>query len=148
MCLAKSYSENKSNLKLVGKYLNAAIDVKKVFSPEAEAVLGLRIVRIEYVHFANMYLKMGESEKNYTMFTIAEKTEYTKYTFNMENTMFTGYWTGYFYPVESGGTKVVFTENINIKSSVVRIIFYLFWNLKKIQMNYIRDLKVKLGEDV
>ncbi|HBC97789.1 MAG TPA: transcriptional regulator [Clostridium sp.] len=60
MCLAKSYCEDKNNLELAERYLNTAIDIKRVFSPEAEAVLGLHI---EYMDFANMYSKMGENEK-------------------------------------------------------------------------------------
>lgn len=60
MCLAKSYCEDKNNLKLVEKYLNTAVDIKRAFSPEAEAVLGLHI---EYMNFANVYLKMGQNEK-------------------------------------------------------------------------------------
>lgn len=87
-------------------------------------------------------------EKNYTKFTLVQKSEYTRYVFNMENNMFTGQWTGEFYPSETGGTKVIFTENIFIKNQIVRIISYLFWNIKKIQLTYIRDLKIKLQEDL
>ncbi|MHC6179744.1 hypothetical protein ACYUJ6_07795 [Clostridium sp. JNZ X4-2] len=64
MCLAKSYCEDKNDLKLVERYLNTAIDIKRAFSPEAEAVLGLHI---EYMNFANVYLKMGEKEKAFGM---------------------------------------------------------------------------------
>jgi len=83
----------------------------------------------------------------FTNFILKKKIEYSEYIFEMENPMFTGFWTGYFYELESGGTKAVFTENIFIKNPIIRVISYLFWDLKKIQNVYIRDLKNKLGEE-
>lgn len=86
------------------------------------------------------------SDGKETKFTVTKKNKYMEYEFNMENKMFTGYWTGYFSENESGGTKVVFTENIFIKNPIIHYISYLVWDLKKIQNTYILDLKKKLGE--
>lgn len=88
------------------------------------------------------------TDKIYTKFILVEKTAYSRYIFNMENSKFTGHWTGFFYSTESGGTKVIFTENIFIKNPLVRIISYIFWDLKKIQRTYVRDLKLKLQEEL
>lgn len=87
------------------------------------------------------------NDEKYTKFTFIEKVKYIRYIFNMENEMFTGHWTGYFYHNGEDGTKVVFTENIFIKNPIIRIISHLFWNLDKIQQTYIRDLKIKLQEE-
>lgn len=81
-----------------------------------------------------------------TKFIITKKDEYSEYAFNIENKMFTGFWTGHFLETESGGTKIVFKENILIKNPIIRIISYLFMDLKKMQNTYISDLRKKLGE--
>lgn len=49
----------------------------------------------------------------------------------MENKMFTGFWTGYFLETETGGTKIIFKENILIKNSIIKILSYFFMDLKK-----------------
>lgn len=104
------------------------------------------IKKIEVIEDGSQWLEYYDN-KNYTKFALVEKTEHIKYVFNMENKMFYGNWTGYFYPTETGGTKLVIRESIFIKNYIVRIISYLFWNLNKIQDTYIRDLKNKLQED-
>ena len=81
-----------------------------------------------------------------TNFIITEKKEYREYKFNMENKMFTGFWTGYFSKTESGGTKIIFTENIFIKNPIIKLLSYFFMNLKKMQEIYVSDLKKKLSE--
>jgi hypothetical protein len=60
--------------------------------------------------------------------------------------MFNGFWTGYFSETETGGTKVIFKENIFIKNPVIKILSYFLMDLKKMQNIYISDLKKKLGE--
>lgn len=82
----------------------------------------------------------------FTKFILKKKVTYSEYVFEMENQMFTGVWTGYFSELDSGETKAILTEKIFIKNPIIRIISYLFWDLKKIQEVYIRDLKNKLGE--
>jgi hypothetical protein len=88
------------------------------------------------------YHKKGASTK----FKITKKREFREYEFNMENKMFTGFWTGYFFEVENGGTKIIFKENIFIKNPIIAILSYIFMNLKKIQTTYVEDLKKKLRE--
>lgn len=82
----------------------------------------------------------------FTKFILKKKVTYSEYVFEMENQMFTGVWIGYFSELDSGETKAILTEKIFIKNPIIRIISYLFWDLKKIQEVYIRDLKNKLGE--
>lgn len=81
-----------------------------------------------------------------TKFIITKKDKFREYAFDMENEMFTGFWTGHFSETESGGTKIVFKENILIKNPIIRIISYIFMDLKKMQNTYISDLRKKLGE--
>ncbi|BAH05351.1 helix-turn-helix domain-containing protein [Clostridium kluyveri] len=60
MCLAKSYLKDKKDLDIIEKYCNLSIQVKKLLSPEADSLLGFHI---EYMGFAQIYLKLGEKEK-------------------------------------------------------------------------------------
>jgi len=64
----------------------------------------------------------------------------------LENKNFTGFWVGDFSEIDNGGTKIVFTENIFIKNPLIRVLSYLFMDLKKIENTYVLDLKRKLGE--
>lgn len=82
---------------------------------------------------------------NSTKFTVTEKTKNKLYKFNMENKFFYGNWQGEFFE-EDGKTKIVFIENIYVKNPIIKILSYLFMNLKKIQMQYVEDLKRKLNE--
>ena len=65
----------------------------------------------------------------------------------MENKNFNGVWVGKFRETEDGGTEITFIEEIYIKSKVMEVLSHLFMNLKKMQNTYVKDLKVKLGED-
>lgn len=87
----------------------------------------------------------GES-KSITNSSIFKKNEYSEYEFNIENKRFTGFWTGYFSETETGGTKIVFTENIFIKNPIIKVLSYFFMDLRKMQKIYVSDLKKKLGE--
>lgn len=104
------------------------------------------IMKIEVYPDGNHWLEYY-NEKTYTKFTLVEKVENNKYVFDLENKMFIGHWTGYFSPTETGGTKVIFTENILIKNPIIRMMSHLFWDLEKIQKTYLADLKIKLQED-
>lgn len=90
---------------------------------------------VEYVHSGNS-----------TKFIITKKNEYSEYEFNMENKMFTGFWTGHFSETETGGTKIIFIENISVKNPIIKVLAYFIMDLKKMQNTYISDLKKKLGE--
>ena len=46
--------------------------------------------------------------------------------------------------LNKGGTKICFQEKIHIKNFFLRLMAPLFWNLKRIQQNYITALKVKV----
>lgn len=81
-----------------------------------------------------------------TCFTITEKQPYKLYAFDMENSNFTGHWTGKFNARTDGGTEVTLTETLSIKNPVVELLSHIFMNLKKIQRTYVRDLKTRLGE--
>jgi hypothetical protein len=71
---------------------------------------------------------------------------YKEYAFDMTNKNMTGHWIGTFKRTANGGTRIVFTEEIQIKNPVMNVIAYLFMNLYKMQQVYIKDLKKKLGE--
>lgn len=83
-----------------------------------------------------------------TSFNITVKDLYKRYEFDMQNKNFTGHWVGIFSRTESNGTRIDFTEEIKIKNPVIEILSYLFMNLKKIQLTYIKDLKKVLGENI
>lgn len=95
---------------------------------------------IDELHFIE-YTKQNQA----TTFTITDKVEHTYYAFTMENAMFHGTWTGTF-SQEDGRTKIVFTEHIFVHNPILRILSYLFMNLKKMQKQYTDDLKKELGE--
>lgn len=81
-----------------------------------------------------------------TNFTITVKEPYGRYEFDMENKNFTGHWIGIFTEVQNGGTKIDFTEEINIKKPVMELLSYLFMNIKKIQEQFVGDLRKALNE--
>ncbi|MBU3202046.1 hypothetical protein LL037_11570 [Clostridium estertheticum] len=103
------------------------------------------IERIEILNDGKGFIEYTHSG-NTTKFSITKKKEYSEYEFNMGNKMFTGSWTGHFSITESGGTKIIFTENIFVKNPIIKILSYFFMDLKKMQSTYISDLKVELGE--
>lgn len=81
-----------------------------------------------------------------TAFTITEKQPFKRYSFHMENERFSGEWSGSFEETPSGGTRIKFTEVLQVKNPLIEILSYLFMNLKKIQNTYVEDLKKKLKE--
>ncbi len=80
-----------------------------------------------------------------TFFTITEKKNCERYAFDMDNRNFSGRWSGVFRAVPEG-TEVIFTEELQVKNPVMRVLAALFMNVKKFQRLYIADLKTKLGE--
>lgn len=83
---------------------------------------------------------------NSTQFHITKKEPYQLYTFDMDNKNFRGNWIGEFESLQDGKTKVIFTENIQVKNPIMRILATFFMNIQKIQEQYVADLKKKLGE--
>lgn len=81
-----------------------------------------------------------------TQFHITTKEPYERYEFDMENKNFKGHWVGVFTEIAGGGTQIDFTEELNIKNPLMEVLSYLFMNLKKIQEQYISDLRKALNE--
>jgi hypothetical protein len=105
------------------------------------------IKRIDIINNGEAFVEYYKPSGISTKFIITKKDLYKTYEFNMENKNFIGSWTGEFYETENGETKIIFTENIVIRNPLVKILSYLFMDLKKIQNIYISDLKKKLGEE-
>ncbi|RXI45613.1 hypothetical protein DP145_06335 [Clostridium tetani] len=81
-----------------------------------------------------------------TLFTIIVKEPYERYEFDMKNKNISGHWTGVFTKTAEGGTQIDFTEEIEIANPVIRVLSYLFMNLKGMQKTYVADLRKVLGE--
>ncbi|WP_048747986.1 hypothetical protein [Capnocytophaga ochracea] len=79
----------------------------------------------------------------HTLFKNIQKKENEYYAFTMQHKLFNGEWEGKFESY-NGGTKVCFQEKIYIKNFFLRLIAPLFWNLKRIQQNYITALKAEV----
>ena len=79
----------------------------------------------------------------HTLFNNIQKKENEYYAFTMQHKLFNGEWEGKFESY-NGGTKVCFQEKIYIKNFFLRLIAPLFWNLKRIQQNYIITLKTEV----
>ena len=79
----------------------------------------------------------------HTFFKNIQKKENEYYAFTMQHKLFYGEWEGKFESY-NGGTKVCFQEKIHIKNFFLRLIASLFWNLKRIQQNYITALKAEV----
>lgn len=78
-----------------------------------------------------------------TEFVIKLKKLYERYEFDMNNKNMDGHWIGVF--IKNGnGTKIVFTEEVNVKNPVMNLLAGSF--LKKQQSTYIADLRKALGE--
>ena len=79
----------------------------------------------------------------HTFFKNIQKKKNEYYAFTMQHKLFNGEWEGKFESY-NGGTKVCFQEKIYIKNFFLRLIAPLFWNLKRIQQNYITALKAEV----
>lgn len=97
-----------------------------------------RIEIVDDTHFIEYTKKQQE-----TNFTITEKRAMEYYAFTMENSMFDGYWTGSFQGDETS-TTITFTEHIHVKNSIIRLLSYVFMDIRKIQQQYLDDLQKKL----
>lgn len=62
--LASSYLKGEKDLKMVEKYYNLSISIKKAFSSGGDSVLGLSM---EYLNLAETYLKFNEKKKSMDM---------------------------------------------------------------------------------
>ena len=87
-----------------------------------------------------------KNSKHYTKFTLKNKEEYKLYSFDMENKIFFGTWTGKFIEININETKYVFIEKIFMKNRVKAFLAKYFWNIGKIQEKYFHDLRSNLAE--
>ena len=101
--------------------------------------------KIEVIGNGNTFIEHTK-EGYQTQFHITAKEPYSRYEFDMENKNFSGHWIGIFTALENGGTKICFAEELNIKNPAMEILSYLFMNLKKIQEQYVNDLRKALNE--
>jgi hypothetical protein len=81
-----------------------------------------------------------------TTFTITDKNPCEFYAFDMKNKNFDGHWNGKFSRIDTGGTRIEFTESVQIHNHVMEWLSYLFMDLGKMQKTYVSDLRKKLGE--
>lgn len=87
-----------------------------------------------------------DKEGRRTIFRVTAKEYCRYYAFDMEGENFTGHWSGRFYSLEDNGCKVRFNEEIRMKKPVLRLLSIAMLPLKKMQENYLADLKKALGE--
>ena len=78
------------------------------------------------------------------MFYITKKEYCKRYAFTMRTKHWTGEWEGSFAPGPNGTTYATFAERLHIPNVAMRVLSYLFMNLKKIQQQYVVDLKQAL----
>ncbi|MBU3217981.1 hypothetical protein LL033_02005 [Clostridium estertheticum] len=136
----------KARISEITAYFNSNIkSVWNVVTNNSNCKWRSDIERIEILNDGKEFIEYTHS-CNATKFSITKKKEHREYEFNMGNKMFNGSWSGHFSVTESGGTKIIFTENIFVKNPIIKILSYFFMDLKKMQNNYISDLKVELGE--
>lgn len=79
-----------------------------------------------------------------TTFTITQFDVNETYAFTMDNKMFQGEWTGKFETLKNGQVQITFTEIIHIHNPFIHLASYIGMPLKKIQKQYISDLRSKL----
>lgn len=82
-----------------------------------------------------------------TNFFITNKEFCNYYSFDMKNDFFVGQWTGEFIEINTQQTKLIFSEEINIKNPFIWFFSFFVMNLKKIQKEYMIDLERKLTHE-
>lgn len=100
------------------------------------------------IEVADDQMSFTEYTKNgyCTNFTITKKKQYERYEFDMKNKHISGHWIGIFSRTSNGGTQIQFTEQIKFVNPMMQLISYVFMNIKKMQKNYVADLRKALGE--
>lgn len=74
-----------------------------------------------------------------TTFEITEFKPYERYELNMENGNLSGHWTGIFTEKDGGKTEVCFTEAVEPKKSMMKLLAKPY--LKRFQKKYFSDLR-------
>lgn len=81
-----------------------------------------------------------------THFTITAKEPLKRYAFKMKNDYTEGTWLGLFEELPEGGTRIEFTEEIDLDSPLKNIVCRILKPYKKMQEQYVYNLKTKLEE--
>ena len=84
------------------------------------------------------------TKNNYpTKFTITSKIKFEKYEFDLENSNIRGKWTGLFKEVLDGKIELDFTEEIEVKSLLMKLLAKPY--LKSQQKRYMKDLESEVN---
>lgn len=78
-------------------------------------------------------------------FKTIEKRPYSYYSIKMSGPIFEGVWFAELIEVDSQTTELRATENIKIKHPIIRLLSYLFLDLKKQMISFQNDLQDKLS---
>lgn len=81
-----------------------------------------------------------------TKFTIEAKNPYEYYSFSFGNENMQGLWHGKFESINDNLTKLEFVEEITIKNKVLELLSILFFPIKKMQKQYMRDLQMEISK--
>lgn len=85
------------------------------------------------------------AKNNYpTYFTITKKEPIQIYQFQIQNSNMKGIWTGLFQELENGNILLDFTEELEVKNSIMRLFAKAY--LRKQQNQYMKDLEEKLND--
>ena len=101
------------------------------------------ISRITILSNPNSFIEYTRSGRP-TKFDITVKEAFSRYELDLENPHFIGHWTGIFRAIPGDRTQVEFTEEIEMKHPVMKLVAKVFMNVKKMQNTYIEDLRDRL----
>lgn len=73
-------------------------------------------------------------------FMTKEKRPYSFYSFGMESKLFKGYWTAEIQKLDDNKTHFIATEYVEMKNPIVKVLSYLFFDLKSLMVVYQNDL--------
>jgi len=86
-----------------------------------------------------------EYGKNYEIkFEITKLEEPNLYEFNMIGSVFQGVWVGGLTELSEKSTRLVFTEELEFKNPIMKLLSFIMLNIKKTQEQYFDDLEVYL----
>jgi len=82
-----------------------------------------------------------------TTFRTLDKKPYSFYSFNMENKMFTGYWTADFIEKDNGKTHFIAKEHIQIKNPFIKAVSYVFFDIRKLMEQYQENVRKRIEKE-
>ena len=89
------------------------------------------------------YYKNG----NINTFKILEKINCRYYKLKIINKKFIGIWECFLYPLKGNRTQLVFLKTIYVKNPIKRFFAKHLWNIRKLQIEYIEDIKNTLRKN-